>query len=111
MVVFGPHVEEQDPSTPPFYVTLVVHDLLHHNCMLDFGSSYNLMPLFVMEQLGLEITRPYKYLYSFDSKRIKCLGMIKDLVVNLAQIPVKSVVMDIVVYDIPVRFGMLLSRS
>jgi hypothetical protein len=111
MVVFGPHVEELDPSTAPFYVTLVIHDLLLHNCMLDSGASHNLMPLSVMEQLGLQITRPYKDLYSFDSKRVKCLGMIKDLVVNLAQIPVKSVVMDIVVADIPPRFGMLLSRS
>lgn len=37
--------------------------------------------------------------------------MIKDLVVKLTQITVKSVVMDIVVADIPARFGMLLSRS
>ena len=111
MVVFGPHVEEVDPSTPPFYVSLVIHDLLLHNCMLDSGASHNLMPLSVMEQLGLQITRPYKDLYSFDSKRVKCMGMIKDLVVNLAQIPAKSMVMDIVVADIPARFGMLLSRS
>ena len=37
--------------------------------------------------------------------------MIKDLVVNLAQILAKSVVMDIVLVDIPTWFGMLLSRS
>jgi len=72
--------------------------------MLDYGASHNLMPLLVMEHLGLEITKPYKDLYSFESKRVKCLGMIKDLVVNLTQIPVKSVVMDIVVVDIPLRF-------
>ena len=111
MVIFGPHVEELDASTPPFYVSLVIHDLLLHNCMLDLGASHNLLPLSVMEQLGLQITRSYKDLYSFDSKRVKCLGMIKDLEVNLAQIPAKSVVMDIVVADIPARFGMLLSRS
>lgn len=39
------------------------------------------------------------------------MGMIKDPVLNLAQIPVKGVVMDIVVVDIPPRFDMLLSRS
>ena len=38
MVVFGPHVEEVYPSTPPFYVSLVIHDLLLHNCMLDSGE-------------------------------------------------------------------------
>ena len=61
--------------------------------------------------LGLQVTRPYKDLYSFDSKRVKCLSMIKYLVVNLAKILAKSVVMDIIVADIPTRFGMLLSRS
>lgn len=69
------------------------------------------MPLVVMEQLVLQITQPDKDLYAFDSKRVKFLGMIKDLVVNLTQIRVKSVVMDIVVADIPPSFGMLLSRS
>ena len=111
MVIFRPHVEQLDPSIVPFYVTLVIHDLLLHNFMLDSGASHNLMPLAVVEKMGLEITKPYKDLYSFGSKRVKCLGMIKDFVVNLAQIPMKSVVMDIVVVDIPPRFGMLLSRS
>lgn len=84
MVFFGPHVEEIYPSTTPFYVTLVIHVLLLHNFMLDFGASHNLMPLTVMEKLVLEITKPYKDLYSFNSKRVKCLGMLKDMVVNLA---------------------------
>lgn len=64
-----------------------------------------------MEQLGLKFTRSCKDVYSFDSKRVKFLGMIKYLVVNLAQIPMKSVVMDIMVDDIPPHFGMILSRS
>ena len=74
MVVFGPHVEELDSSTPPFYVSLVIHDLLLHNCMLDSEASHNLLPLSVMEQLGLQITRPYKDLYSFDSKESNVWG-------------------------------------
>lgn len=37
--------------------------------------------------------------------------MIKDLMVNLDQIPMKSVVIDILVTDILVIFVMLLSRS
>lgn len=84
MVVFGPHVQERDSSTIPFYVTLVIHKLLLRNCMLDSTTSHILMPLTVMEQLGLQITKPYKDLYSFESKIVKCLGMIKDQEVNLA---------------------------
>ena len=69
------------------------------------------MPKLIMEKLGLEVTRPYKDLFSFDSNQVKCLGLIKDLVVSIAQIPSKSLVMDVVVADIPPKFGMLLSRS
>ena len=79
--------------------------------MLDFSASHKLMPKVVMERLGLEITKPYKDLYYFDSSRVKCLGLIKDLCVNLAQIPAKSLVMDIVVANIPPKYGILLSRS
>lgn len=39
------------------------------------------------------------------------MGVIKYLVVSLTQLPMKSVVMDIVIFDIASRFGMLLSRS
>ena len=79
--------------------------------MLDSGASHNLMPKVVMESLGLEITKPYKGLYSFDSSRVKFLGLIKNLCFTLTQIPAKSLVMDVVVADIPPKYGMLLSRS
>ena len=69
------------------------------------------MPKVVMEALGLSITRPYHDLFAFDSRAIQCLGVIKYLVVNLAQLPMKSVMMDVVVADIAPKFGMLLSRS
>jgi FtsZ-interacting cell division protein YlmF len=101
----------QGGSVPPFYVSLNIHDKILHNAMLDSGASHNLMPKVVMERLGLEITRPYKYLYSFDSNRVKCLGLIKDICVNIEKIPSKSLVMDIIVADIPPKYGMLLSRS
>ena len=79
------------------------------NCLLDSGASHNLMPKRVMEELGLDVTKAYHDLYSFDFKKVKCLGVIKDLVITLAQLPVKSVVMDVIVADIPPKFGMLLS--
>jgi hypothetical protein len=78
---------------------------------MDSGASHNLMPKIVMEELGIEVTRAYHDLYSFDLTRVQCLGAIKDLVVSLFQLPMKSVVMDIVVADVPPKFGMLLSRS
>jgi hypothetical protein len=110
-IMFGPHIKNAKYFFAPFYITLTVHDHLLHKCMLDLGASHNLMPKVIMEKLGLEVTRPYRDLYSFDSRKVKCLGMIKDLVVNLSQIPVKSILMDVVVANVPAKYGMLLSRS
>ena len=47
-------------------------------------------------------------IYSFDSKRVKCVGLIKDVAFSLAHIPTKSIFMDVVVADFPSRFGILL---
>ena len=98
-------------DVPPFYISLTIHDMFLLNAMFDSGASHNLIPKIIMEFLGLDITRPYKDLYSFDSKEVKCLGLIKDLVVSLHQMLEKNLVMDVVVADVPPKFGMLLSRS
>jgi len=63
-----------------------------------------------MEKIGFNITKPYKYLHSFDSKKVQCLGMLKDLVVGMVQIPRKFVMMDVVIAYVPPAYGMLLSR-
>ena len=83
-ILFGPRVESNDEDeVPTFYVTLKIHDQNLHNAMIDTGASHNQMPKQVMDALGLDITRQYKGLYSFDSRRVRCLGLIKDLVVSL----------------------------
>jgi hypothetical protein len=111
VVTIGPHIEDKIDASPPFYISLNVHDKILHNCLMDSGASHNVMPKVVMEELGLDITKPYHDLYSFDSKKVKCLGVMKDVVVTLSQLPMKSVVLDVIVADIPPKFGMLLSRS
>lgn len=81
----GPEVDGklQEGDVPSFYVSLTIHDKILHNTMLDSGASHNLMPKVIMEKLGLDITRRYKDLYSFDSSQVKFLGLIKDFCVKL----------------------------
>jgi hypothetical protein len=109
-ILFGHELDGQTENgvVAPFYISLNIHDLILHNTMLDSGASLNLMPKAVMESLGLEVTRPYKDFHSFDSSKVKCIGLIKDLSITLAQILTKSMVMDVVVADIPPKYGMLL---
>jgi len=112
-LLFGPEVNGKSTYGffLPFYVSLHIHDKILHNAMFDSGDSHNLMPKAVMEKLNLDITIPYKDLFSFDSSQVKCLGLIKDLCVSLVQFPNKTILMDIVVSYIPTKYGMLLSRS
>jgi ribonuclease HI len=111
VVILGTLAKDRDDSSPPLYTSLNIHDKFLHNCLMDSGASHNLMPKIGMDELGLEITNTYHELYAFDSRKVKCIGVIKDLVVTLFQLSMKSVVMDIVVVDVPTKFGMLLSRS
>eukprot|EP00253_Pinus_taeda_P029302 PITA_29302 len=112
-MIFGPALngESPDSDVPPFYISLRLHDFVLHNAMFDSRASHNLMPKAIMHKLGLDITRQYHDLYSFDSSRVRCIGLIKDLVVSLDQLPLKNVLMDVVVAYIPLRFVMLLSKS
>ena len=112
-LLFGPEVngKHQQRGIPSFYISLNFHDKILHNAMLDSGASHNLVPKAIMERLNLGITRLHKDLFSFDSSKVKCLGLIKYLCVTLVQCPTKIIVMDIVVADIPPKYGMLLSHS
>ena len=82
-VILGPLVEDRYDSSPPFYTSLNIHDKVLHNFLMDLGASHNLMPKIVMEELGLEVKKTYHDLYSFNSKKVKFLGVIKDLAVSL----------------------------
>jgi hypothetical protein len=83
IVILGPSVEDRDDSSPAFYTSLKIRDKVFHNYLMDSGASHNLMPKTIMDELGLEVTKTYHDLYSFDSRMVKCLGVIKDLVVSL----------------------------
>ena len=42
-------MDSRKEDHPPFYVSLMMGDLLLHNCMLDSGSSSNIMTKKVMQ--------------------------------------------------------------
>ena len=88
-----------------------MNDLLLHNCMLDSGSSVNTMTRKIMEQLNLKITRPYHNVGAMDSREVEVDGIIWGFPDILAKYPAIHLNMDILIIDVPEKWGMLLSRK
>jgi hypothetical protein len=94
------HFEKNEQT--PFLTSLLIDDLCLHNCMLESESSVNMMSLKVMNQLGLDVTRPYANACRFESKGIKVYGLMEGHEVHLADYLDFPITMDVVVVDIPV---------
>ena len=79
--------------------------------MLDSKAAMNVMPLSIMKEMGLEITRPYGNVCGIDSRSVQAYGLIKNLKAGLFAFPDLNTMMDVVVIDLPPVYGMLLSRK
>ena len=62
----------------PFFISLIVKGTHLHNCMLESGACSNVMPLVVMNQLGLKTSSPYHNVCAMDSWEIKSEDLIKN---------------------------------
>ena len=40
--------------TPPFLLTFDMFDMNVHNCVVDLGASYNVMPYIVCKKINVE---------------------------------------------------------
>ena len=103
--------ERRSGGHPPFYLTLHINNLLLHNYMLDSGVAMNVMPLGIMKEMGLEITRPYGNVCGIDSRGIQAYGLIKNLKVDLFACPDLNTMMDVVVIDLPPVYDIFLSKK
>jgi hypothetical protein len=79
--------------------------------MADIRSTSSVMPLKIMERLGLKVAHPYKNVSGFDLKIVPTHGLIQCQREKLHAHPDISLLMDIVVVDIPVTYGVLLSQK
>ncbi|KAH9291178.1 hypothetical protein KI387_043631, partial [Taxus chinensis] len=110
-VYLGTSLVKSQLNVDPFFTTLVIKDKLLHNCMFDSGASCNVMPLEVMNELGIKVITTYGKCIAMDSREVPVVGCVKDLVVQLASYPGENLKLDVVIVDCPAKWGMLLSRK
>ncbi|KAH9304017.1 hypothetical protein KI387_008421, partial [Taxus chinensis] len=77
-VYLGTSLVKSQLNVDPFFTTLVIKDKLLHNYMFDFGASCNVMPLEVMNELGIKVT-VYGKCTAMDSREVPVVGCVKDL--------------------------------
>jgi hypothetical protein len=80
-------------KVPPFYITIENHDVVLHNCLVDSGATNNIMPLSVMEALGMGCTKYYETgesIYAIDSRKVPTYGEIKYLCAWITAAPISQ---------------------
>jgi ribonuclease HI len=120
VVVTSPK-QSQSPSTaklrgkiPPFYISIENHDVALHNCLVDTGVTNNIMPLAVMEALGMSCTKYYETsesIYAIDSRKVPAYGEIKDFYAWITTTPHIITIFNIIVVDLPPAYGVVLGRD
>jgi ribonuclease HI len=99
---------------PPFYISIENHDVALHNCLVDTGATNNIMPLAVMEALGMSCTKYYETgesIYAIDSRKVPAYGEIKDFYAWITTTPHIITVFNIIVVDLPPTYGVVLGRD
>jgi hypothetical protein len=95
-------------KVPPFYISIENHDFTLHNCLVDSGATNNIMPLSVMEALGMGCTKYYEIeeiIYVIDSRKVPMCGEIKYFCAWISVAPHITIVFTIIVVDLVGKGG------
>eukprot|EP01018_Ginkgo_biloba_P038009 Gb_12052 [translate_table: standard] len=96
----------EDPS--PTSLTFHIGDIPVYGFMVDSGATMNILPLHMMERLGLALSRRSHFaLSTFDSKMINPVGVFDQVLVEVGttHISIQFMVIDL---ERQLNFPMLL---
>ena len=101
-------------KVPPFYISVENHDVVLHNFLVDSSATNNIIPLVVMESLGMRCTKYYEIgeiIYALDSWKLPSYGEIKDFYAQITVAPHIITIFNIVVVDLPHAYRVVLKRD
>jgi hypothetical protein len=99
---------------PPFYISIENHDVSVYICLFDVDASNHIMPLAVMEALGMKCTKYYEMresIYAIVSRQVPSYCEIKDFYAWITVAPHIITVLNIIVVDLPPISGVVLGRD
>jgi hypothetical protein len=101
-------------KVPHFYLTIENHVVILYNCVVDTRATNNIMPLSIMEALGMGYTKYYEIgeiIYAIDSRKFLGYGEIKDFYAWINFAPHIIIVFTIIVVDLLPAYGVVLGRD
>jgi hypothetical protein len=84
-----------------------------HNLLIDIIATNDIMPLSVIETLGMGCTKYYEIgesIYAIDSRKVSAYGEIKDSYARITITPHITIVFTIIVVDLTLAYGVVLGR-
>ena len=104
-------IRTRKTSAPPFLVTLEILNHKVHNCLVDSGSSMNVMPLAVCKKLNGQLKPTIWDVTQLDKTSVKVVGEMKNVLIRLSTNKKIFQYLNIVVVDIPDGYGLILNRD
>ena len=104
-------IREEKAKTPPFLLTLEILNHKVHNCLVDSGSSVNVMPLAVCNKINGQPKPTDWEVIQLDRTRVKVVGEMKNVLIRLSANNKICQFIDIIVADIPDGYGLILNRD
>jgi hypothetical protein len=98
----------------PYYISIENNDVALHNCLVDTGVKNNIMPLAVMEALGMSCIKYYENgerIYAIDSRKVLEYGEIKYFYAWITATSHIITVFNIIVVDLPLTYGVVVGRD
>ena len=100
---------EEKTRTPPFLLTLEMLDHKVHNCLVDSGSSVNVMTLEVCKKISGKPKPTTWDVTQLDKTSVKVVGEMENVLIRLSANKKICQYIDIVVAHIPDGYGLILN--
>ena len=101
---------EEKSKTPPFLLTLEMLNHKVHNCLVDSGSSVNVMPFEVCKRINGQLEPTAWEVVQLDRTSVKVVGEMKNVLICLSANNKICQFIDIMVADIPDGYGLSLTE-
>ena len=95
-------------EVPPFLLSIKIYGKNIHNYLINSRASCNVMPLSIVQRLGVSTQPSNQIVIHLDKIEVKVIGVLKDVWIQLTVDPQIQDVIDIHVVDIPKTYGLLL---